>query len=100
MAPITVFIDGKEIPNLLAFFKQIVAELNFPKHTKNIQTFDSQINDLSWLEGATVRISVSNCKDFLIEEDMQVRRTILQILMSAMEDGHSKSPLRIIISKC
>jgi hypothetical protein len=99
MEPITVFIDGSESPNLLTFFKQMVAELSFPKHTTNIQTFDSQINDLSWLEGATVRISISNGKDFLIEEDTQVRRAIIQILMSAMEDGHAMSPLRIIISK-
>lgn len=99
MEPITVFIDGTELPNLHLFFKQMVADLSFPKHTNNIEAFKDQINDLEWLEGAKVRISLSNAKDFLIEEDVQIRKVMLQILISAMEDEYAKSPVLVLISK-
>lgn len=65
METITVFIDGSELPNLRLFFKQIVSDLRFPKHTNNIESFKNQINNLEWLDGAKVRISLSNAKDFL-----------------------------------
>lgn len=96
---ITVLLDGSELPDLRVFFKAIVAELNFPKHTIDISTFEDQINDLSWLEGAKVRISISNAKDFLIEEDTQIRKTVLGILLAAMENEDLASPLLVIISK-
>lgn len=99
MDPITVMIDGTDIPNLRLFFKLMVQELQFPNYTNNIQTFDAQINDLSWLEGAKVRISISNAKDFLIEEDQQVRKTMLGILLAAMENEEAKSPILVIVSK-
>ena len=99
METITVFIDGSELPNLRLFFEQIVLDLKFPNHTNNIESFEDQINDLKWLEGAKVRISLSNAKDFLMEEDMQVRTAILQIMLSAMENEYAKSPILVIISK-
>tara|TARA_B110000211_G_C14071409_1_gene550157 strand:+ start:117 stop:419 length:303 start_codon:yes stop_codon:yes gene_type:complete len=99
METITVFLDGTELPNLRLFFKQIVADLQFPNHTTNIESFEDQINDLKWLEGAKVRISLSIAKDFLHEEDMQVRTAILQIMLSAMENEYAKSPILVIISK-
>lgn len=99
MEPITVSIDGTELPNLRLFFKAMVQELQFPKYTNNIESFKDQINDLGWLEGATVRMSLNNAKDFLIEEDVQVRKIILQTLISAMEDEIAKSRLLILISK-
>ena len=99
MEPITVFLEGSELPNLRLFFKQIVSDLKFPNHTNNIESFEDQINDLDWLEGVKVRISLSNAKDFLIEEDMQVRTAILQIMLSAMENEYAKSPILVIISK-
>lgn len=99
METITVMIDGAEVPDLRLFFKSIVKELKFPKYTNNIQTFEEQINDLSWLEGAKVRISISNAKDFLIEEDLQIRKTMLGILLAAMENGEAASPLLVLISK-
>ena len=74
-------------------------DLKFPNHTNNIESFEDQINDLEWLESAKVRISLSNAKDFLIEEDMQVRTAILQIMLSAMENEYAKSPILVIISK-
>jgi len=99
METITVFIDGSELPNLRLFFKQIVSDLRFPKHTNNIESFKNQINNLEWLDGAKVRISLSNAKDFLIEEDMQIRKAILQIMLDAMEDEYARSPILVIISK-
>ena len=99
METITVFIDGSELPNLRLFFKQIVSDLRFPKHTNNIESFKNQINNLDWLDGAKVRISISNAKDFLIEEDMQIRKAILQIMLDAMEDEYARSPILVIISK-
>lgn len=99
MEPLTIELDGAEFPNLHLFLKSIVVELKFPKYTNNIESFKNQINDLSWLEGAIVRIRLTNAKDFLIEEEMQVRKTILQILISAMEDGYAKSRILVIISK-
>ena len=99
MESITVFVDGSELPNLRLFFKQIVSDLKFPKHTNNIESFKNQINNLDWLDGAKVRISISNAKDFLIEEDMQIRKAILQIMLDAMEDEYARSPILVIISK-
>lgn len=99
METITVFVDGSELPNLRLFFKQIVSDLKFPKHTNNIESFKNQINNLDWLDGAKVRISISNAKDFLIEEDMQIRKAILQIMLDAMEDEYARSPILVIISK-
>jgi hypothetical protein len=99
METITVFLDGTELPNLGLFFKQMVADLRFTKHTLNIESFQHQINDLEWLDGAKVRISLINGKDFLIEEDVQIRKTMLQILLSAMKDEVAKSPILVIISK-
>ena len=99
MDSITLMLDGSDVPNLRLFFKEIVKELQFPRYTNNIQTFEEQINDLSWLEGAKVRISISNAKEFLIEEDQQIRKTILGILLSAMENDHASSPILVIVSK-
>tara|TARA_B100000459_G_C8429648_1_gene136814 strand:- start:37 stop:339 length:303 start_codon:yes stop_codon:yes gene_type:complete len=99
MDSITLMLDGADVPNLRLFFKEIVKELQFPRYTNNIQTFEEQINDLSWLEGAKVRISISNAKEFLIEEDQQIRKTILGILLSAMENDHASSPILVIVSK-
>ncbi len=96
---ITVIIDGADVPNLRLFFKLMVQELQFPNYTNNIETFDKQLNDLSWLEGAKVRISINNAKDFLIEEDNQVRKTMLAILLSSMENEEASSPILVIISK-
>lgn len=96
---ITVMIDGADVPNLRLFFKLMVQELQFPNYTNNIETFDKQLNDLSWLEGAKVRISINNAKDFLIEEDNQVRKTMLAILLSSMENEEASSPILVIISK-
>lgn len=96
---ITVLLDGTELPDLRIFFKKVVADLDFPKHTIDIATFEEQINDLSWLDGAKVRMSISNAKDFLIEEDAQVRKTMLGILLAAMENEERPSPLLVIISK-
>lgn len=95
----TVMIDGVDVPDLRHFFKLVVAELEFPKYTNNIQAFEDQINDLSWLNGDKVRISISNGKDFLIEEDDQVRKTILGILLNAMESEAAASPILVIVSK-
>lgn len=99
METITVLLDGTELPNLRLFFKQMVADLRFPNHTMNIESFEDQINDLEWLDGAKVRISLSNAKDFLIEEDVQVRKVMLQILLSAMENEYAKSRILVLISK-
>ena len=99
MDAITIMLDGAHVPNLRLFFKEMVKELQFPRYTNNIQTFDEQINDLSWLEGAKVRISISNAKEFLIEEDQQIRKTILGILLSAMENDHASSQILVIVSK-
>ncbi|MBK21798.1 MAG: hypothetical protein CMP63_05725 [Flavobacteriales bacterium] len=99
MDSITVMLDGADIPNLRLFFKEMVKELQFPRYTNNIQTFDEQINDLSWLEGAKVRISISNAKEFLIEEETQIRKTVLSILLNAMESGEAESPILVIVSK-
>ena len=96
---ITVIIDGADVPNLRLFFKLMVQELQFPNYTNNIETFDKQLNDLSWLEGSKVRISINNAKDFLIEEDNQVRKTMLAILLSSMENEEASSPILVIISK-
>ena len=38
-------------------------------------------------------------KEFLIEEDTQIRKTILGILLSAMENGEAASPILVIVSK-
>lgn len=99
MDAITIMLDGALVPNLRLFFKEMVKELQFPRYTNNIQTFDEQVNDLSWLEGAKVRISISNAKEFLIEEDQQIRKTILGILLSAMENDLASSPILVIVSK-
>jgi len=99
METITVFLDGTELPNLGLFFKQMVADLSLTNHTLNIESFKNQINDLEWLDGAKVRISLTNGKAFLIEEDIQIRKTMLQILLSAMKDEYAKSPILVIISK-
>ena len=99
MDSITVMLDGANVPNLRLFFKEMVKELQFPRYTNNIQTFDEQINDLSWLEGAKVRISISNAKKFLIEEDQQIRKKMLGILLGAMENGKASSPILVIVSK-
>ena len=99
MDSITVMFDGADVPNLRLFFKEMVKELQFPRYTNNIQTFDEQINDLSWLEGAKVRISISNAKEFLIEEETQIRKKVLNILLNAMESGESESPILVIVSK-
>ncbi len=99
MDSITVMLDGADVPNLRLFFKEMVRELQFPRYTNNIQTFEDQINDLSWLDGAKVRISISNAKDFLIEEDQQIRKTMLGILLAAMENGQASSPILVIVSK-
>ena len=96
---ITIELDGTELPDLKLFFKAIVQPLQFPKYTNNIELFKEQINDLSWLNGDVVRIDLINAKDFLIEEDMQVRKMMLQILISAMEDGIAKSRILVLISK-
>lgn len=92
-------LDGAELPDLRLFFKATVKELNFPKYTRDIASFEEQINDLSWLDGAKVRISISNAKEFLIEEDQQIRKTMLGILLNAMESGKAASPILIIVSK-
>ena len=99
METITIMLDGAEVPDLRLFFKATVKELKFPKYTRDIATFEEQINDLSWLGGAKVRISISNAKEFLIEEDTQIRKTILGILLSAMENGEAVSPILVIVSK-
>ncbi len=99
MNSITVMIDGADVPNLRLFFKLMVQELQFPNYTNNIETFDKQLNDLSWLEGAKVRISINNAKDFLIEEDTQVRKTMLAILLASMENEEANSPILVILSK-
>ena len=99
MDSITVMLDGADVPNLRLFFKEMVKELQFPRYTNNIQTFEDQINDLSWLDGAKVRISISNAKEFLIEEDQQIRKTMLGILLAAMENGKASSPILVIVSK-
>ena len=99
MIPITVLIKGSDVPNLRLFFKEIVKELNFPHHTNNIQSFEDQINDLSWLDGEKVRISISNAKEFLIEEDAQIRKKMLSILLNAMESEEASSPILVIVSK-
>ncbi len=99
MDTITIMIDGAELPDLRMFFKATVKELQFPKYTRDIATFEEQINDLSWLNGAKVRISISNAKDFLIEEDTQIRKTMLGILLNAMESGEAASPILVIVSK-
>ena len=99
MDSITVMLDGADVPNLRLFFKEMVKELQFPRYTNNIQTFEEQINDLSWLNGDKVRISISNAKDFLIEEDQQIRKTMLGILLAAMENGEASSPILVIVSK-
>ena len=99
MNSITLMLDGADVPNLRLFFKEIVEELQFPRYTNNIQTFENQINDLSWLDGAKVRISISNAKEFLIEEDQQIRKTMLGILLAAMENGNASSPILVIVSK-
>ena len=99
MDTITIMLDGAELPDLRLFFKATVKELQFPKYTRDIATFEEQINDLSWLEGAKVRISISNAKDFLIEEDIQIRKAMLGILLDAMESGQASSPLLVIVSK-
>ena len=99
MDSITVMLDGANVPNLRLFFKEMVKELQFPRYTNNIQTFDEQINNLSWLEGAKVRISISNAKKFLIEEDQQIRKKMLGILLGAMENGKASSPILVIVSK-
>tara|TARA_B100001769_G_C21701938_1_gene387458 strand:+ start:71 stop:373 length:303 start_codon:yes stop_codon:yes gene_type:complete len=99
MDTITVILNGTDVPNLRLFFKEIVEELQFPRYTNNIQTFENQINDLSWLDGAKVRISISNAKEFLIEEDQQIRKTMLGILLAAMENGNASSPILVIVSK-
>ncbi len=99
MNTITVILNGTDLPNLRFFFKEIVEELQFPIYTNNIQTFEEQINDLSWLNGDKVRISISNAKDFLIEEDQQIRKKMLGILLAAMENGQALSPILVIVSK-
>ena len=99
MNTITVILNGTDLPNLRFFFKEIVEELEFPTYTNNIQTFEEQINDLSWLNGDKVRISISNAKDFLIEEDQQIRKKMLGILLAAMENGQALSPILVIVSK-
>jgi len=99
MDSITLMLDGADVPNLRLFFKEMVKELQFPRYTNNIQTFDEQINDLSWLEGVKVRISISNAKKFLIEEDQQIRKKMLGILLGAMENGKASSSILVIVSK-
>ena len=99
MDTITITIDGTDVPDLRLFFKATVKELQFPKYTRDIQTFKEQINDLSWLDGAKVRIRISNAKEFLIEEDQQIRKTMLGILLAAMENGEAASPILVIVSK-
>ena len=99
MDSITVMLDGADVPNLRLFFKEIVEELQFPRYTNNIQTFEEQINDLSWLNGDKVRISISNAKELLIEEDTQIRKKILSILLDAMDSAKATSPILVIISK-
>lgn len=96
---ITISLDGNELPDLKVLFKLISEELQFPKYATTIQGFERQLNDLRWLEGVKVRISLVNAKNFLFQEDMQVRRLVLQILISAMEDGKANSPILVLISK-
>ena len=95
----TILIDGADFPTLHLFLKQASIELEFLEFSSNIQSFENKINDLSWLEGIKVRISISNAKEFLIEEDNQVRKTILQVLLEAMENEYAKSPILVLISK-
>lgn len=96
---ITIELNGTELPDLKTFFKATVKPLQFPQYTNNIELFKEQINDLSWLNGDVVRIDLINAKDFLMEEDMQVRKMMLKILISAMEDGLAKSRVLVLISK-
>lgn len=99
MNTLTVILNGTDVPNLRLFFKEMVSELQFPNYTNNIQTFENQINDLSWLECTKVRISINNAKDFLIEEDTQIRKTMLGILLAAMENEKAACPILVIVSK-
>lgn len=99
METITIIIDGTEVPSLHLFLKEMSKELRFPTYSNNIQSFDKKLNDLSWLEGAKGRISITNAKDFLIEEDNQIRKTMLGILLAAMENEEAKSPILVIVSK-
>lgn len=92
-------LDAQDYPELKPFFKEISKALSFPQYTNNIEVFQEQINDLSWLKDTKVRISISNMGVFLAEEDMQVRKLMVDILTDAMESGETAVPLLILMNK-
>lgn len=97
--PITLHIDGKEVPSLEEFFPIINEGLQCPMPRKNLASFEKLFRQLEWLEGAKVRISITNGAHFLIEEDTQIRKKVLEIMIDAMEDQKGPSPIMVLVSK-
>lgn len=97
--PITIHIDGNEMPTLEEFFEAMNEGLQCPMPRKNITSFAKVFSQLEWLEGAKVRISITNGAQFLIEEDPQIRKRILGILLDAMENQRGPSPIMVLVTK-
>lgn len=97
--PITLHIDGTEVPSLEEFFPIINEGLQCPMPRKNLSSFEKLFTQLEWLEGAKVRISITNGAEFLIEEESQIRQKVVQIMMDAMEDQKGPSPVMVLITK-
>ncbi len=97
--PITIHIDGTEVPTLEEFFPIINEGLQCPMPRKNLTSFEKLFRQLEWLEGAKVRISITNGAHFLVEEDIQIRKKVVEILMDAMENPKGSSPVMVLITK-
>ncbi len=83
-----VHLSGSKIHWLDAFYENIADLLQFPDYfTNNLDSFDEVINDLSWLDEATIHIYITEYSAFLKEENSLKRLQVIELLGRAAESG-------------
>lgn len=83
-----VQLSGSKIHWLDAFYETIADQLQFPDYfTNNLDSFDEVINDLSWLDEATIHIYITEYSYFLKEENSIKRLQVVELLGRAAESG-------------
>jgi RNAse (barnase) inhibitor barstar len=97
-------IDGEKCKTLKKFYSIIEKELLFPDYfSRNLDSFDEMINDLTWLEQEAVIIIIKNFDSFLEKEELEEednKGLIMSLIdQAADEQSHIKDgvPIKIII---
>ncbi|QQR98013.1 MAG: barstar family protein [Sphingobacteriales bacterium] len=81
------FLDGNENKTLQQFYQNIASALQFPSYfTKNLDSFDEIMNDLSWIEPENIILIIANASQLLSEEDEEIKPIVVDIIQQSEEN--------------